>query len=73
MKVFNFHTQIKENHLDGFGHVNNAIYLQFFEEARWEMITQGGYSWTDVQREAKKIVPETFEKKSKQSELQREC
>jgi len=53
MKVFNFQTQIKENHLDGFGHVNNAVYLQLFEEARWEMITQGGYSWTDVQKEKK--------------------
>ncbi|MCO6430079.1 MAG: acyl-CoA thioesterase [Deltaproteobacteria bacterium] len=34
---------IKEHHLDTFGHVNNATYLQIFEEARWEWITGNGY------------------------------
>lgn len=34
---------IREHHLDTFGHVNNATYLELFEEARWEWITQGGY------------------------------
>lgn len=34
---------IKEFHLDTFGHVNNATYLQIYEEARWELITEGGY------------------------------
>jgi acyl-CoA thioester hydrolase len=42
---------IREHHLDGFGHVNNAVYLELFEEARWELITNGGYSWLDVQKE----------------------
>lgn len=46
-------TTIREHHLDGFGHVNNATYLQLFEEARWEVISQGGYSWSDVQKEKK--------------------
>lgn len=53
MKVFSYLTTIRESHLDGFGHVNNATYLQLFEEARWELITQGGYSWEDVQKEKK--------------------
>jgi len=39
--------------LDGFGHVNNAVYLELFEEARWDLITQGGFSWELVQRERK--------------------
>lgn len=34
---------IRENHLDTFGHMNNATYLQIFEDARWEWITQNGY------------------------------
>ena len=34
---------IKESHLDTFGHVNNATYLQIYEEARWELITSKGY------------------------------
>jgi YbgC/YbaW family acyl-CoA thioester hydrolase len=34
---------ILERHLDTFGHVNNATYLELLEEARWDWITQGGY------------------------------
>ncbi len=30
---------IREQHLDTFGHVNNAAYMVLFEEARWEWIT----------------------------------
>ncbi len=39
---------IKEQHLDSFGHVNNAIYLTLFEEARWELITNNGYGLKEV-------------------------
>ncbi|MBC7754175.1 MAG: acyl-CoA thioesterase [Moraxellaceae bacterium] len=39
---------IKEHHLDTFGHVNNAVYLQLFEEARWEFITSRGYGLKEV-------------------------
>lgn len=41
---------IKEHHLDTFGHVNNAIYLQLFEEARWEFITSRGYGLQEVMK-----------------------
>jgi acyl-CoA thioester hydrolase len=34
---------IRETHIDTFGHVNNATYLQLLEEARWEIVTQRGY------------------------------
>jgi len=39
---------IIERHLDTFGHVNNATYLQILEEARWEWITAGGFSLARV-------------------------
>ncbi|HVK60924.1 MAG TPA: acyl-CoA thioesterase [Bdellovibrionales bacterium] len=39
---------IKENHLDTFGHVNNAAYLQIFEQARWDMISARGYGLAEV-------------------------
>lgn len=39
---------IREHHLDSFGHVNNAVYLELFEEARWELITQRGYGLEKV-------------------------
>lgn len=42
-KSFDYKMTIKEHHLDTFGHVNNATYLQIFEEARWELITNNGY------------------------------
>lgn len=33
---------IRESHLDSFGHVNHATYLQILEEARWEMCHEHG-------------------------------
>jgi thioesterase III len=41
---------IRETHLDTFGHVNNATYLEIFEEARWELITRNGYGLDEVVR-----------------------
>ena len=35
---------IKENHLDTFGHVNNATYLELFEQSRWEALNDHGVS-----------------------------
>ena len=40
--------QVKEHHLDTFAHVNNAVYLQLFEEARWDWITANGYGLEEV-------------------------
>jgi acyl-CoA thioesterase FadM len=45
--VFKYLLTIKEKHLDTFGHVNNATYLEIFEEARWELITSRGYGITE--------------------------
>lgn len=41
---------VKEHHLDTFGHVNNATYLELLEEARWEYITANGYGLDTVRR-----------------------
>lgn len=41
--LYSYPLLIKENHLDTFGHVNNATYLAIFEEARWEFVTNNGY------------------------------
>jgi thioesterase III len=45
--------QILERHLDTFGHVNNATYLELYEEARWDWITKNGYGIERVQAERK--------------------
>ncbi len=42
-KVYTYPVLIKEVYLDFYGHVNNAMYLTLFEEARWEFVTQNGY------------------------------
>ena len=39
---------ITEKHLDVFGHVNNAAYLEIFEEARWDWITRNGYGLREI-------------------------
>ncbi|MGE3611465.1 MAG: acyl-CoA thioesterase [Bacteriovoracaceae bacterium] len=41
--IFEYEVMIKECHLDSFGHVNNAVYVQLYEEARWDFITKNGF------------------------------
>jgi acyl-CoA thioester hydrolase len=41
---------IHEQHLDTFGHVNNATYLQILEEARWDLITGNRYGLEEIHR-----------------------
>ncbi len=50
---------IKEQHLDTFGHVNNATYLVLLEEARWDLITRGGFGLQAIQE--RKIGPVLLE------------
>jgi acyl-CoA thioester hydrolase len=42
-KIHSYPLIIKETYLDSFGHVNNAVYLTLFEEARWDLLTTNGY------------------------------
>jgi thioesterase III len=43
-----FPVLISERHLDVFGHVNNAAYLEIFEEARWDWITSNGFGLREI-------------------------
>jgi acyl-CoA thioester hydrolase len=45
-----YNLTIHERHLDTFGHVNNATYLDLFEEARWDLITGNGYGFDEIKR-----------------------
>jgi thioesterase III len=40
--------QVLETHLDTFGHMNHAMYLTMFEEARWDWITGAGYGLAKI-------------------------
>jgi acyl-CoA thioester hydrolase len=46
--VFEQTVLIREEHLDTFGHVNNARYLEMFEQARWDLITENGFGLEQV-------------------------
>lgn len=47
---FEYPLLIVEKHLDTFGHVNNAVYLEILEEARWDLITRNGYGLDHVRK-----------------------
>lgn len=49
-EIFEFELVIKECHLDSFGHVNNAVYVQLYEEARWDFITKNGFGLEVIQK-----------------------
>lgn len=49
MSQFEYKFKVLEGHLDTFGHVNNATYLQLFEESRWDFITTNGWGLKEVQ------------------------
>jgi YbgC/YbaW family acyl-CoA thioester hydrolase len=51
MNISNYPLTVKEKHLDCFGHVNNAVYLELYEEARWELIQNGAWGLERIQRE----------------------
>jgi thioesterase III len=57
--IHEYQIVIKEHHLDVFGHVNHAVYLELFEEARWELVTQNGYGYAEVVE--KRIGPAILE------------
>jgi YbgC/YbaW family acyl-CoA thioester hydrolase len=50
-EIFQYKLQIKESHLDFFGHVNNAVYAQIYEEARWDFITKNGFGIDVIQKQ----------------------
>ena len=50
---FQYPLTILEKHLDTFGHVNNASYLELYEEARWGFITENGFGLDKIMSEKK--------------------
>lgn len=53
--VYEYELTILEHHLDTFGHVNNAVYLQLYEQARWDFITKNDLGMREILE--KKIGP----------------
>lgn len=36
---------VRTSELDSFGHVNHAVYLNYFEHARFEALGEAGFTW----------------------------
>ena len=55
---FEYHVTVRGYELDSFGHVNNAVYLNYVEQAQWEMLRK-----TDTFSflKERKIVPAIIE------------
>jgi len=47
---------VRSYELDSFGHVNNAIYLQYFEVARCAWLQDAGLPFLEIQRAGIQIV-----------------
>ncbi len=48
--MHSYQVKIHEAHLDTFGHVNNAKYLELYEQARWDLITNNGYGLDEIKK-----------------------
>jgi YbgC/YbaW family acyl-CoA thioester hydrolase len=55
--------------LDSYGHVNNAVYLQYFEQARWEYIKHFGLLDKINQHELFLVVVDTHIRYMRESNL----
>ena len=41
-KTFKYQFQVRGYELDSFGHVNNSVYINYLEQARWEIVQELG-------------------------------
>ncbi len=46
--IHTYNFEVLYQHLDIFGHVNHAAYLNIFEEARWDLIESNGYGLNTI-------------------------
>jgi YbgC/YbaW family acyl-CoA thioester hydrolase len=53
--MFEYQITVRGYELDSYGHVNHAVYLNYLEQARWEIIREAGLL-DQLIREGKKLV-----------------
>jgi YbgC/YbaW family acyl-CoA thioester hydrolase len=53
--MFEYQITVRGYELDSYGHVNHAVYLNYLEQARWEIIREAGLL-EQLVREGKKLV-----------------
>jgi YbgC/YbaW family acyl-CoA thioester hydrolase len=52
-RKFSYEFTVDPDLLDDYGHVNNAKYLNLYEEARWDILDQSGYGQEMVRKSRK--------------------
>ena len=57
---YNYRTNVKGYELDSFGHVNNSVYLNYTEQARWEILKNEGFLNLFFDSEFLLVVAETY-------------
>lgn len=59
-KTFKYNFQVRGYELDSFGHVNNAVFLNYLEQARWEIVKELGILELFKETKSFLIVVETY-------------
>ncbi len=52
-RKFSYEFTVDQGLLDEYGHVNNARYLNLYEEARWDILEKSGYGQEMVRKSRK--------------------
>jgi acyl-CoA thioester hydrolase len=50
-KLYRCEILVRGYELDSFGHVNHAVYLNYFEHARWSMLAEEGITLEQISKE----------------------
>lgn len=48
-RIFETTVDVRSYELDSFGHVNHAIYLNYFEHARFQALAEGGFPYSELE------------------------
>jgi thioesterase-3 len=51
VKEFVVELRVRGYEMDSFGHVNHATYLGYLEQARWDALETGGFTWADLRKQ----------------------
>lgn len=54
--VFETRLRVRSYELDAFGHVNHAVFFNYFEYARWEVLRAGGFDAAELSRRGWSVV-----------------
>src|SRR3990172_9469006 len=49
VRIFETTVDVRSYELDSFGHVNHAVYLNYFEHARFQALAEGGFPCSEME------------------------